>query len=86
MCDMPADISKEDLERRIEVFGNGDYGVDLTVTLHGRKFRYVPPEEDTAGAASSVPAAKAPSPPHIAFTMLSVIFLASPKSIMVLSR
>ena len=59
MCDMPADISKEDLERRIEVFGNGDYGVDLTVTLHERKFRYVPPEEDTAGAASSAPAAKA---------------------------
>lgn len=59
MCDMPADISKEELERRIEVFGDGDYGVDLTVTLHGRKFRYVPPEENAAEAACSAPAVKA---------------------------
>ncbi|MGA2568121.1 MAG: formyltransferase family protein [Pseudolabrys sp.] len=57
MCDMPVDISKEELERRIEVFGAGDYGVDLTVTLHGRKFRYVPPEENKVDTASSAPAA-----------------------------
>ncbi len=87
MCDMPVDISKEELERRIEVFGDGDYGVDLTVTLHGRKFRYVPPEEND----DRLPRAarrwrRSPSPPHIALTMLSVIFLASPRSIMVLSR
>jgi methionyl-tRNA formyltransferase len=59
MCDMPADISKEELERRIEVFGDGDYGVDLTVTLHGRKFRYVPPEENTVDCAYNAPAVKA---------------------------
>ena len=59
MCDMPVDISEEELERRIEVFGDGDYGVDLTVTLHGRKFRYVPPEENAVDAAYSAPAVKA---------------------------
>ncbi len=57
MCDMPVDISKEELERRIDVFGDGDYGVDLTVTLHGRKFRYVPPEENKDNFASSAPTA-----------------------------
>jgi methionyl-tRNA formyltransferase len=36
MCDIPADISKDELERRIAVFGAGHYGVSLTVTLHGR--------------------------------------------------
>ena len=36
MCDIPADISKEELERRIAVFGDGHYGIILTVTLHGR--------------------------------------------------
>ena len=58
-CGVGVDISEEELERRIEVFGDGDYGVDLTVTLHGRKFRYVPPEENSADAASSAPEVKA---------------------------
>jgi len=46
MCALAPDISQEELERRIEAFGAGDFGVDLTVTLHGRKFRYVAPETD----------------------------------------
>jgi hypothetical protein len=46
MCDIPAWISKRELERRIEVFGNGHYDIGLTVTLHGRAFRYVAPEAD----------------------------------------
>ena len=95
MCDIPTDISKEELERRIEVFGAGHYGVDLTVTLHGHKFRYVAPEpQSKLDAPALVPAAKKlPWPDqrhvwraHIALTILSVIFLASPSSIMVLSR
>jgi len=43
MCEISADISKDELERRIEVFGAGHYGLDLTVTLHGRAFRYAAP-------------------------------------------
>ena len=27
MCEIPADISKEELERRIAVFGDGHYGI-----------------------------------------------------------
>ena len=47
MCDIPADISKEELERRIAVFGAGHYGISPTITLHGHQFRYVAPEADT---------------------------------------
>jgi methionyl-tRNA formyltransferase len=44
MCEIAADISKEELDRRIEVFGAGHYDIGLTVTLHGRQFRYAAPE------------------------------------------
>ena len=47
MCALTADISQQELQRRIEAFGAGDFGVELTVTLHGRKFRYVAPETDS---------------------------------------
>jgi methionyl-tRNA formyltransferase len=60
MCEIPANISAEELGRRIEVFGNGHYGIGLTVTLHGRAFRYVPPEK--AAAPSIVPAEKVLEP------------------------
>jgi methionyl-tRNA formyltransferase len=55
MCDIPADISKDELERRIAVFGAGHYGVSLTVTLHGRAFRYTTPESEKVDAPSIVP-------------------------------
>jgi len=57
MCDVPADISHKELERRVEAFGAGDFGVDLTVTLHGHKFRYVAPEPET----KTEPAMSAPA-------------------------
>jgi methionyl-tRNA formyltransferase len=60
MCEIPADISPEELGRRIEVFGNGHYGIDLTVKLHGRTFRYAPPEK--VDAPSIVPAEKVLEP------------------------
>ncbi len=44
MCEIPADISKDELEHRIAVFGDGHYGISPTVTLHGRVFRYATPE------------------------------------------
>ena len=57
MCDIPADISKDELERRIAVFGAGHYGLSLTVTLHGSEFRYTAPEvEHKVDAPSIVPA------------------------------
>jgi methionyl-tRNA formyltransferase len=56
MCEIPADVSKEELERRIEVFGNGHYGIDLTVRLHGHAFRYAPKKK--IDAPGIVPAEK----------------------------
>ena len=44
MCDAPGTLSKNELDRRVAAFGRGDYGHDLTVTLHGHKFHYVAPE------------------------------------------
>ena len=41
LCDIPLDISKEELDRRIEVFGAGHFGIFPTIRFHGRHFRYV---------------------------------------------
>lgn len=57
MCDLPLDISQQELQRRIEAFGAGDFGVELTFTLHGHKFRYVP----SAAATKTEPAMSAPA-------------------------
>jgi len=46
MCDIAAEISKEDLVRRTEAFGAGHFGLSLTVTLHGHRFRYVAPDPE----------------------------------------
>jgi methionyl-tRNA formyltransferase len=46
MCDIPFDISNDDLDRRIEAFGGGQFGMSPTITLHGRKFRYIEPDAD----------------------------------------
>jgi len=63
MCYIPADISKDELERRIAVFGAGHYGLSLTVTLHGRAFRYTVPEaENKVDAPSIIPAGQVVEP------------------------
>ncbi|HZL38806.1 MAG TPA: hypothetical protein VFC45_00805 [Pseudolabrys sp.] len=63
MCEIPADISKDELERRIAVFGDGHYGISPTVTLHGRVFRYAAPEaQNKIDAPSLVPAEKVLEP------------------------
>lgn len=52
-CDIPADIDKDELERRIAGFGAGYFGVPPTVTLHGHKFRYEPPAPAAAADVAS---------------------------------
>lgn len=47
MCEVTPDISSQELQRRIEAFGAGDFGVELTVTLHGHKFRYIAPAAES---------------------------------------
>ena len=43
MCDLTPEISPQELNRRVAAFGAGDFGIELTLTLHGHKFRYVAP-------------------------------------------
>lgn len=56
MCQVAPDISKQELDRRVPVFGAGHLGIELTVNLHGYTFRYVPAENAQAEAPSIVPA------------------------------
>ena len=51
MCDIPLDISKEEFDRRIEVFGAGHFGIFPTIRFHGRQFRYV--KSDTVAKPAS---------------------------------
>lgn len=41
ICDIPLGISKEDLDRRMQVFGRNHFGMMPTITLHGVEFRAV---------------------------------------------
>jgi methionyl-tRNA formyltransferase len=43
ICDIPLDIPKDELERRIRVFGCNDFGMSPTINLHGVEFRAVTP-------------------------------------------
>jgi methionyl-tRNA formyltransferase len=41
ICDISLDITKEELDRRIRVFGDNHFGMSPTIELHGVKFRAV---------------------------------------------
>ena len=41
ICDIPLDITKEELDRRLRVFGGNHWGVLPTIRLHGVTFRAV---------------------------------------------
>ena len=41
LCEISLEISKVELDRRIEAFGAGQLGIAPTITLHGHKFCYV---------------------------------------------
>ena len=45
ICDIPLSISKQELERRIKVFGTGDGAITPTINLHGIQFRAVLPAQ-----------------------------------------
>jgi len=48
MCDIPLDIAKDDLDRRLEVFGDNHFGMAPTIRLHGVEFRAVRREPRSA--------------------------------------
>lgn len=58
--EIPVDVTKEELERRIAALGHGHHGLGLTVTLHGHSFRYVRAEADDKIEAPSVVPMKEP--------------------------
>ena len=41
ICQIPLDITKEELERRLRVFGGNHFGMAPTIQLHGVEFRAV---------------------------------------------
>ncbi len=43
ICDIPLDIPKDELDRRLKVFGGNHFGMCPTVILHGIEFRAVLP-------------------------------------------
>ena len=49
VCDIPLDIPKDELDRRLKVFGGNHFGMCPTINLHGIEFRAVlPPGGQTA--------------------------------------
>jgi methionyl-tRNA formyltransferase len=49
ICDIPLDIPKDELDRRLKVFGGNHFGMCPTINLHGIQFRAVlPPGGQTA--------------------------------------
>jgi hypothetical protein len=53
LCKIPTDISKDDLTRRISVFGQGHFGILPSVSLHGFEFTVAPCEEIPDAAEST---------------------------------
>ena len=43
ICDIPLDIAKDELDRRLSVFGGNHFGICPTINLHGIEFRAVTP-------------------------------------------
>lgn len=54
--DVPATVSKNELDRRVAVFAGGETGADLYITLHGHRFAYVAPENETTADVPALPA------------------------------
>jgi methionyl-tRNA formyltransferase len=52
ICEIPLDIPKDELDRRIRVFGGNHFGISPSINLHGIEFRAVsPPLGPTAALA-----------------------------------
>src|SRR5665213_887135 len=50
ICDIPLDIPKDELDRRIRVFGGNHFGMAPTINLHGIEFRAVGPVSEQSAA------------------------------------
>ena len=52
ICDIPLDIPKDELDRRLRVFGGNHFGICPTINLHGIEFRAVLPAAPLASEAT----------------------------------
>ena len=52
MCEIPLDISRNEFDRRMRVFGGNYFGVAPTIRLHGVEFRAVAPASFAAKGAA----------------------------------
>jgi methionyl-tRNA formyltransferase len=50
ICDIPLDIAKDELDRRLQVFGGHHFGMAPTIHLHGIEFRAVLPRGEPNAA------------------------------------
>jgi methionyl-tRNA formyltransferase len=50
LCEIPPDIPKDELDRRLKVFGGNHFGMAPTIHLHGVEFRAVVPCDERATA------------------------------------
>jgi methionyl-tRNA formyltransferase len=50
ICDIPLDIPKDELDRRLTVFGGNHFGICPTINLHGIEFRAVLPAAGPSAA------------------------------------
>jgi methionyl-tRNA formyltransferase len=53
VCDIPLDIPKDELDRRLRVFGSNHFGMCPTINLHGVEFRAVLAPGETAALADA---------------------------------
>jgi methionyl-tRNA formyltransferase len=58
ICDIPPDIPKEELDRRIKVFGGNHFGITPTIHLHGIEFRAVAPPQGQPATQAHRPGAE----------------------------
>lgn len=65
LCDIPLDISSDELARRMAAFGDGRLGVTPAVTLHGRQFRFASVDTTPVAKTASLAADQPPEPPAI---------------------
>jgi methionyl-tRNA formyltransferase len=52
MCDIPLDIHKDELDRRLKVFGGNHFGISPAINLHGVEFRAVLPAPEVLSSES----------------------------------
>ena len=59
LCDIPADIAADELERRIKAFGGNHFGVTPAIKLHGIRFALAPQQADVPRVLAQAPRAPA---------------------------